>query len=449
MKALAGMLFLLSPAWPVHAGLSLQTASSEAVALDALGAQLYSAGDYQDAEKKLREALAIEQAKSTPDPGTLSSIFYNLAAVARAQFRLPQSETLYQRAIALRETVSGPDSPELIRPLAGLALVYMAQGRIAPAMDSAERAVRVSTNHQDNLRQMAVAQNALATLLVIQGDSARAEGLEQKVVNELHRASATESREYVNALTNLGTSRLRLANYRQAEVDLREAEAVALRIAGPNHPITATIWNNLAKTRAAEGDWKDAERLFQRAVAAWRTSLGPVHPDVAYGLSNLATLYQSRKSYVAANRLFRQAIEIDEAALGADSLKVANDWSNLGALESVQHHYRDAESAISKALSVARKNVGFDHPDTARIAVNLAVVYYSQARYGEASGLFARALPVEERVLGPNSVEFASVLRIYASSLRLAHDYVDAERVELQAIGINTRHALMAEGDRN
>lgn len=451
MKTLVSMVLLLAPV-SLNAALVFEDCCSdspaetlvnaappapcEAVALNQLGARLYTAGDYSNAEKNLRAALAMEQAQANCDPRTHAGTLFNLAAVERMMSRLPESESLYNRAIAAIEGVAGPDSPDLARPFDGLALVRMAEGQLAPAMDAAERAVRVSPKDP-------VAQNTLATLLMARGDSLRARAIEQKVVDQLEAASATASHDYVNALTNLGTSRLRLGHYGQAERDLRKAEAVSLKVAGPNHPMTATVWNNLAKTRAAEGDWKDAEGLFRKAIAAWRTSFGPTHPDVAYGLSNLATLYQSRKKYPEADRLFRQAIAIDEASLGPDSLKVANDWDNLGALLAARHHYRDAESAIARGLEIAGGKVGFEHPDTAGIEVNLALVYYSEAKYVEASRLFARALPVKARVLGPDSAELAGLLRVYAGSLKAAHDYVSAERVDLQATRILTHNALL------
>lgn len=451
MKILVSFVLLLAAVPTVRAALNFQnccpqeTSSGDALRLNTLGAQLYDAGDYPAAGKDLREALAIEQAKSVRDPATLSSIFFNLAAVARAEFRLGESEALYNRAIATREAVSGPDSPDLGHSLAGLALVYMSQGRLDQAMEAAERAVRVSTIQPVDVHQVAIVQSTLATLLILKGDPARAEAIEQKVVDELSNASAQNSREYLNAITNLGTARLRLANYRQAELDLRTAEALAVRIGGPGHPATATIWNNLAKVREAEGNWKDAEMLFQKAIVSWRTSLGPGSPDVAYGMSNLASLYQRRKRYPEADRLFRQALEIDRAALGPDSLKVARDWDHIGALAAARRHYRDAESATSQALALAAKNFGWDHPDTARIAVNLAVVHYSQAHYDQAAKLFARALPAEEKALGSRSAELATILRMYASSLKAVHDYVGSERADLRATGINTRNALITE----
>lgn len=434
MKTALLILFALAPC---------AAAQESAQALSSLGAQFYHAADYKNAESKLRQALAI-----SPDDETRAGLLFNLAADLRMQSRLPEAEELYKRAIALRETISGPDAPELARALAGLALAFIQQGDLSSAAESAERAVRVSANTSD-ARQSASARNSLCTLLLLRAQPARAGEIERHVIEELKKSDATESHEYVDALTNLASSRLALQDLPQAELDLLEAEAIALRIAGPAHPLTAAIWNNLGKVLAAKGESKPAEALYRKAIDAWRISLGPNHPNVACGLANLAALYQARKDYAAADRLYREAIRTAESALGPDSLTVANYWNDLGALEEARHRHRDAEAAIAKALAITEKRVGSDHPDTARIAVNLAIVEYGQARYADACGLFSKALPVKERILGADSPELATILRLYADSLRGIHDYADAERTDLRATRILTRNALRGQATAN
>jgi len=315
MNTLVTLVLLLAPLQPVHAALILDSENCcspdnrseeiDANTLNNRGSRLYVAGDFTKAEAALREALRVQQEQASPNSATLASTYFNLAAVARMQSKMTEAESLYNRAIALRESASGPDSPDLAHSLSGLAMIYQSQGKLTQAVELAERAVQVTANRPDDVRAMAAARNTLATILLSKGDSARAEALERHVTDELKRVSATATQEYVNALTNLGTSRLRQSNYRQAESDLREAETAALKVAGPDHPLTATIWNNLSKVRAAQGDGRSAEALLEKAIAAWRKTFGPNHPDVAYGLSNLATLYQARKRFSEAERLFR------------------------------------------------------------------------------------------------------------------------------------------------
>ncbi len=129
-------------------GASAPTAGARAAALNNLGSELYAKGDYTNADKTLREALATEQSSGQQDTNVelLAGTLFNLAAVTRMQARFTESETLYRRSIAIRESAWGPDSPDLARSLAGLALVYATDGRIQQGLELAGRAVRVSAN---------------------------------------------------------------------------------------------------------------------------------------------------------------------------------------------------------------------------------------------------------------------------------------------------------------
>ncbi len=59
---------------------------------------------------------------------------------------------------------------------------------------------------------------------------------------------------------------------------------------GPDHPITATVLDNLAQFNLAQGNYAEAEPLFKRSLAIGEKALGPEHPDVAQSLENYAAL---------------------------------------------------------------------------------------------------------------------------------------------------------------
>ena len=385
-----------------------------ALIFDNEGARLYAQGEYARASEVLCKAVAEEQG----DPAALASTLFNLAAAERVQAHLGKAAELYKQSIDVREGAFGPDVPELARPLAGLALVYQGQGRVADALPLARRAARLNPGDAD-------VRNTLATLLLAHGDIQEGASTAAAVVRDLEGTGRMESQEYVAALANLGTAKLRLGDASGAETELRKAGKAALNVTGGKKRLIATIWNNLAKARAAQGDYKSAEQLFTKAIGAWRETLGSQHPDVAYGLSNLANLYQRQGRYSEAERLYRQAMEIDTAVLGGDSLKVATDLGNLGALFAIEHRLAKAEPLLEEALAKAEKSAGVSHPDTAGIAVNLAVVYNAEGKHALAATLLARAVPVKEQSLPKGSTELAALMRLQASEVR-------ATRLEVQ-----------------
>jgi hypothetical protein len=75
----------------------------------------------------------------------------------------------------------------------------------------------------------------------------------------------------------------------------------------------------------------------------------------------------------------------------------------------------------------------------------LGIVYLKTPKYANASAILAEAVPVKERLLGRNSPELATLLRLYAKSLKAGGNYAAAEKVELKATRITTQNALMAQ----
>jgi tetratricopeptide (TPR) repeat protein len=409
-RLLIDLVLVLVPAVPAAA----------ALVFDSDGDRLFAAGHFARAAQAYCESVARLESAYDPDPDAIASTLFNLAAAERAIGQVRQAADHYIRSIAIREQSSGPDDPSIGHPLAGLALIYQSEGRTAEGMRLAERAVRVSSSDPGNWRLYADVRNTLSTMLLSEGQNANAAALAADVAAELELAGRADTRDYLAALTNLGTAYLRSKQFDEAETALRRAEAAALEIVGPRHRLTATVWNNLGQVQSAKGNAKGAEALLRSAIDAWRETPG-AESDLSRGLTNLGALYQSRRRYSDAERMFRQAMEIDSSLFGDDSLRVASDRNSLGGLFAAQHRYELAAGMLEKALAAAEQRVGAGHPSSAAIAVNLASVYVAEGKYHSATVLFARAVPVEQRILGPNSPELASILRLQAqASSRIA-----------------------------
>jgi tetratricopeptide (TPR) repeat protein len=402
-RLLIDLVLVLVPAVPAAA----------ALVFDSDGDRLFAEGHFARAAQAYCESVARLESAYDPDPDAIASTLFNLAAAERAIGQVRQAADHYIRSISLREQSSGPDDPAIGHPLAGLALIYQSEGRNSEGMRLAERAVRVSSSDPANWRQYADVRNTLATMLLSERQNEKAASLAADVAAELELAGRADNREYLAALTNLGTAYLRSKQYDEAEKALRRAEAAALAIVGPRHRLTATVWNNLGQVQSAKGNDKGAEALLRSAIEAWRESPG-AESDLAYGLTNLGALYQARRRYSDAERLFRQAMEIDSSLFGDLSLRVANDRNSLGGLFAAQHRYELAAAMLEKALAATEQRVGTGHPNSAAIAVNLAAVYVMQGKYHSATVLLARAVPVKQRILDPQSQELSSLLRLQA-----------------------------------
>ncbi|RDW59053.1 hypothetical protein BP5796_11977 [Coleophoma crateriformis] len=106
-----------------------QNIQSKAKLLDHIGRCYISIGQYSEAEKMHRQALALrERVLGAEHPSTLTSMD-NLALVLGGQGKYSEAETMHRQALALRERVLGAEHPSTLTSMNNLALVLGDQGK--------------------------------------------------------------------------------------------------------------------------------------------------------------------------------------------------------------------------------------------------------------------------------------------------------------------------------
>jgi tetratricopeptide (TPR) repeat protein len=199
------------------------------------------------------------------------------------------------------------------------------------------------------------------------------------------------------------------------------------KVAGPDHPDTATALNNLAELYRSMGDYAKAEPLYQRALKIFGKALGPDHRNTATALNNLAALYRSMGEYAKAEPLYQWALKIYEKALGPDHPDTGLALNNLAELYRSMGEYAKAEPLYQRSLKIKEKALGPDHPDTGLALNNLAELYLSMGDYGKAEPLFQRSLKIREKALGPDHPDTGLTLNNLAELYRSMGDYAKAE----------------------
>jgi tetratricopeptide (TPR) repeat protein len=143
----------------------------------------------------------------------------------------------------------------------------------------------------------------------------------------------------------------------------------------------------------ARAQYAEAEPLMLQAIKM-SEPYGREHPVVATLINNLATLFKETKRAQAAEPLYRRALEIDEKANGLEHSSVARDLNNLAALLQGTNRSADAEPLMRRALAIDEKSYGSDHPDVARDLNNLAQLLQDTNRLADAELLMVRQLKI-------------------------------------------------------
>ena len=116
----------------------------------------------------------------------------------------------------------------------------------------------------------------------------------------------------------------------------KEAKPVYLRLIAlredlysPDHPDTATSYNNIGLVYDEQGDYDKALEYYGKALDIWERVLGPDHPDTATSYNNIGLVYDSQGDYDKALEYYGKALDIKERVLGPDHPSTKTTKENI------------------------------------------------------------------------------------------------------------------------
>jgi tetratricopeptide (TPR) repeat protein len=217
---------------------------------------------------------------------------------------------------------------------------------------------------------------------------------------------------------------------------IRNLLAVTENNHGPNHPVVATILNNLASLYEDQGRYSDAEPLYERSLKIIERTFGPGNPAVSAMLDNLANLHVTQGRYDDAEPLFIRSLAISEKTLGPDHPSNATTLNNLARLRKTQGFYKNAETLYERCLKLAEIEFGPNHPSVATALNNLANLYQILGWENDAESLYKRSLMIYENALGPEHLSVAVTLNNLATLYHTQGRYDEAEILYLRGLKI-------------
>ena len=114
-----------------------------------LGAVHERLGEYEQAELRYRNSLAVIEIIQGSDHPDIAMGLNNLASLYFSQRAFGKAEPLWERSLAISENFLGTNHPHLVQPLVTLGMVRQAQGKFDQAELVYIRAIRI-TEHSLN-----------------------------------------------------------------------------------------------------------------------------------------------------------------------------------------------------------------------------------------------------------------------------------------------------------
>ena len=305
------------------AGVEAERASGEpgsirlAERLNDLGYVYLHSGRPDEAEKHVREAIAIGRATGTPTYA-LGDSEQILGDVLSTQGKLDEAAALTAEAAKTYEAVLGPDNP-------------------------------MSSN----------AKNSHALILMQKGDYAEAERQFLEAIASIKRSLGERHPLVATELENLGN-----VYYRQKQLDrtvdmLDQAIAIRKEAFGPDHALVGRSYANRGTVLNLAGRTEESEAAYREALPRMRAGLGPDSPDVAAVLSSFAAVLDKRGKRDEGEAALREALRIRASVLGAEHVLTAQTRIALGLhLANGKVSTGEARSLIEAGLAVLAPSAG-------------------------------------------------------------------------------------------
>jgi serine/threonine protein kinase len=379
------------------------------------------------AERRVDSSLRSQPEVAATVRRTLGDTYYGLGDYERAEKIL--------REAATRSRAAGRQA-DLAADLNQLAEVVRGSGRFADSVPIARESVDAGRAAGVAPLDFATMQFTLAECLRQSGKPDDALPLATEVLETRTRVAGPESTAVAASLRQLGAIAADKSDQATAESHYLRAAAIQRQQLGPDHFQVGGALNDLAATYIATAQLDKALETLQEVERINRIVLGDDHPELASIVENHANVLFRLKRLPEATARLEEVLAIRRKALGDDSMPVARTTFNLGMVYSDSGDLARAEANLVDGVARLRKALGESHPDLVGALRGLALLRERQDRLPEAERIARESLTLAEKVLGADHAGTASSHQRLGMTLLKEKRYAEAETHFLRARAI-------------
>lgn len=326
------------------------------------------------------------------------------------------AERLMREALAIRGETFGHRSLEYSLSLRSLGQLKYRTGEYAEAAQLMALALPIHrAAPTDTHASVAALANDLAACLRSLGREAESLALHHEAL-AIRRGEDNGSLPVAESLNNLAGVHLGRGEHQPAVAALREALAIRISILGDVHPLTLQTTSNLAGALWRHGERTEARDLTQRAASGYEGLGRDGEEGLGLLLGNLATMQLQENDLDGAAASLVRALALQAARLGDDHPVVAVTLTKLASLEHRQGHDETSRPRWERALRILRA------PPAPPRELAQALHGYGACRldggaYDEAAQVFAEAVALHQSQQLDNPTELGRVEFLWARCL--------------------------------
>jgi serine/threonine-protein kinase len=331
---------------------------------DALGGIYQQLGNLPQAEKLLTDALDARRRLSGPASDDVAVSLVSLARLRVGQARFEDAERLVREALAIRRSRDAGETPALSDTSTALGEVLVEKGDY-PAAIAVLEAVAASRAAEGDTPEHASTLRWLVNAYFYAGRYDDVQRVGRTVLEMTRRVHGARHPLVADDLVNLGAVEFERGRYVEAERFYREALENTEGWYGADHPRTASNLTMLGRTLVRQNRFDEAEAYLQRALGVQERVYGKVHPAVASAVNELGTVALQRDRLDEAGAAFTRMAEIYRQVFPGKHFLIGVAVSNLGSVYTARKDdvraealYREAIALFSETQSPAHLNVG-------------------------------------------------------------------------------------------
>ncbi len=311
---------------------------------------LYEAGKYS--EGMGFGARLLPQVAQVDFPALHARALYQLAQNLEGAGEFKQAEARVREAIPL--AAQGRDDALQSRAWGLLTLVLGArQGRFAEAQGLELITASAAARTEDPLAR-AEALNALGTLMNGVDRYDEAQRLFEEALALWQQVRGPRHPYVAGFRSNLGVVLLMRGEYEAARVHIEGAQSLWEEVLGPEHPYLVHSLLSLGQVHARLGHPQEALAKLDRALALVDEVLGPEHPYRTGPLTVQGQVLTELGRYAEAEQRHQQALALFEKVLGPEHPSISEPLLGLGQLRRLQGQPAEALPLLERALGTAQ-----------------------------------------------------------------------------------------------
>jgi serine/threonine-protein kinase len=341
--------------------------------LRVIGASLHGLAAHAEAERALREGIALLDSLAMPESLEERALLRTVLGNAlHDQGNYAAGESISTQAVALYRQLEPGGEPRTVVELSQLAIDVQAQGRLDPAIALFEESIEmgIAVNGPDD-PEVAYARNMLGYVQYKRGEYRAALSLMEQALASQVRDSTTLEVDLGSSLNNLGGLQMELGDYASAERYLTRAESIYVAVYREEHPAIARAYQNLGRLYTRTGRMQEGLRKIEAGYAMNRRVLGPENPYTSRALASLAEGVQASGYFARAERLMRENLAFRIRTVGDEHASTRQARRALGELLLERGDLAEAASLLERVLRELEQAFPSHHPEvlTARLAL--------------------------------------------------------------------------------